>query len=521
MLKKFLLVPFILFSLFGFSNTTEITPRDVTNIMSNIMKNHVSHKKLTPIIIRRTLTNFLDSIDPAKTYLIEEDISQWLNPSPELIDSISFDFQNNKFDVFKEIQKKMIFAIQRRKSMEEKISNSINDEVNITEFKDISWAKDIDELLLRLKKIKAMQVTSIEKLEEQDKDKTVARINKARKNFEENITNTNKRNNNLYYLILKSMSNALDSQTNYFTPEEATQFLIGVQQRLFGIGVQLRDDASGFSITKIIEGGPAFNSKQLKINDRIIAVDGEPVVGMDIIDAVQLIRGKSDTPVILTIMRETEDCKKQDKLDITLMRGEVVLSEKRIDSWYEPFGDGVIGVVSLFAFYQDPNNSSADDMHNIISELKEKHNVKGIILDLRNNMGGLLAQAVDVTGLFINKGIIVSVKDSSGKIKHLRDMDGETIWDGPLIVLISKVSASAAEIVAQTLQDYGRAIIVGDEHSYGKGTFQSFTLNPSQKSKVNPKGEYKVTKGRYYTVSGKSPQLTGVLSRCCCARNNV
>ena len=131
-----------------------------------------------------------------------------------------------------------------------------------------------------------------------------------------------------------------------------------------------------------------------------------------------------------------------------------------------------------------------------------------MILDLRYNSGGILSQAVSVAGLFITKGVVVSIKDETGHIQHLRDLDGTTIWDGPLIVLINRASASASEIVAQTLQDYGRALIVGDDHSFGKGSFQTFTLNTTAKNEtVNPQGEYKVTRGRYYTVSGKTPQL--------------
>ena len=134
------------------------------------------------------------------------------------------------------------------------------------------------------------------------------------------------------------------------------------------------------------------------------------------------------------------------------------------------------------------------------------------MLDLRSNSGGLLSQAVGVAGLFITKGIVVSIKDENGKVQHLRDLDGKTSWDGPLVVLVNRASASASEIVAQTLQDYGRAIVVGDETTYGKGSYQTFTLNGSQEGGVNPEGEYKVTRGRYYTVSGRTPQRAGVAS---------
>jgi carboxyl-terminal processing protease len=233
---------------------------------------------------------------------------------------------------------------------------------------------------------------------------------------------------------------------------------------------------------------------------------------MDITEAVELIRGQQGTAVCLTVLRKTgeETSKQEEKLDIDIIRAEVVLKETRLESSSVPFGEGVIGIFHLFSFYQDNKSSSAGDLSQAIQELKDRSNLKGIILDLRNNAGGLLDQAVSVAGLFMDKGVVVSVKDNTGEIKKLRNIDQRKLWDGPLLVLTNKLSASASEIVAQTLQDYGRALVVGDERTYGKGTFQTFTLESANYGKVNPKGEYKVTRGRYYTVSGKSPQLVGV-----------
>ncbi|KKM14526.1 hypothetical protein LCGC14_1705220, partial [marine sediment metagenome] len=176
---------------------------------------------------------------------------------------------------------------------------------------------------------------------------------------------------------------------------------------------------------------------------------------------------------------------------------------------FEPFGDGVILNLKLFSFYQDSKSSSSQDLKNAIDNYAKKHKIKAIILDLRSNTGGLLPQAVEVASLFISKGIVVSIKDSSDNLQHLRNTDGKTTFDGPLVVLVNKASASASEIVAGTLQDYGRAIVVGEE-TFGKGSFQTFSLDSSKNAKINPSGEVKVTRGRYYTVSGKSPQLVGV-----------
>jgi carboxyl-terminal processing protease len=245
---------------------------------------------------------------------------------------------------------------------------------------------------------------------------------------------------------------------------------------------------------------------KIKINDKIIAVDGEPVVGLDITEAVELIRGEKGTSVLLTFLRDGE------MMELELVRGEVLLEDSRLETEVEAYGDGQIAMLRLFSFYQDPKFSSAQDMQKALDQIKKDNNLKGVIVDLRGNAGGFLTQAVAVTGLFINTGIVVSVKDNSGKLQHLRREEGKASWDGPLVILVNRASASAAEIVAQTLQDYGRAIVVGDDHTFGKGSFQTFTLDPSNTPKVNPQGEFKVTRGRYYTVSGKSPQLQGVHS---------
>ena len=312
--------------------------------------------------------------------------------------------------------------------------------------------------------------------------------------------------------VLKATTASLDAHTNYFTPSEANQFMIQVQQRLFGIGALLRDDLDGLSIMRILDNSPASQSNKLKINDKIIAVNNEPIVGLDISEAVDLIRGEKGTPVNLKFLRETkvDEETRVEMLEIELVRGEVVLEESRLETTFEPYGDGVIAHLRLFSFYQDQKSSSTQDIRKSLEQIRRDQKLKGVILDLRGNGGGLLTQAVSVTGLFINKGIVCSIKDNSGKVQHLRELEGKPVWEGPLCVLTNRASASAAEIVAQALQDYGRAIVVGDARTFGKGSFQVFTLDAINNAKIDPQGEYKVTRGRYYTVSGKSPQLKGV-----------
>lgn len=496
----------------------DLTPQITTTKMNEIMKAHASHKTFNPVLVKRALNNYIEELDPNKLYFIDPEIAKWKDPSEAMIEKVLQDLKQHKFTAFIEIHDLMIEAIKKRADLEKRIDmNSLPHRVHPDEFKDMKWTKNREELLERLTRIKALQVDTVAKLNEDIREKSLLRIAKRQAKYEEDILNSDPKLKLQLILsnVLKATASSLDSHTAYFTPDEASQFIINVQQRLFGIGAQLRDDINGFSVMKIIEGGPAANGKELKLKDRIVAIGGEPVVGMDIVNAVELIRGEENTPVTVTVIREVPDATgkiNEEKLDITILRGEVVLKETRYETSFEPFGDGVIAYLRLYSFYQDPESASASDLAREIKKLKEQHKVKGIVLDLRYNSGGMLSQAVEVTGLFVTKGIIVSIKDDTGQVQHLRELDGKTAWDGPLIVLINRASASASEIVAQTLQDYGRALVVGDDHSYGKGSFQTFTLSSAKNGSVNPQGEYKVTRGRYYTVSGKSPQLHGVIS---------
>ena len=502
-----------------YAKPADITPKETHQKLEEIMKLHASQKMLNETMVKRSLINFIDEMDPTKTYFIESDIKEWLEPSDALVERVIKDYKEDKFTEFERIHSEMIKAIARRHTLEKQINlDDLPKDVKAKEFKDMKWAQNTDDLMTRLARVRSLQIESSAKFNEEVKEKSIQRITKRQQKFEEDITNPDPVLRERFILsdVMKAITSALDTHTTYFTPEEAQQFMISVQQRLFGIGAQLRDDLNGFTITKIIEGGPAFTNKELKVNDRVIAVNGEPVVGMDIVDAVELIRGEEYTPVTLTVIRESEVEGKKEKIeekkDITILRGEVVLKETRFETDIEPYGDGVIGYVRLYSFYQDPESSSSDDIQKAIEKLKSEHNVLGLIFDLRYNTGGLLSQAVGVAGQFITKGVVVSIKDETGEVQHLRDLDGKTVFNGPLFVLINRASASASEIVAQTLQDYGRALVVGDDHSFGKGSFQTFTLNTTKNDHVNPKGEYKVTRGRYYTVSGKTPQLNGVIS---------
>lgn len=491
----------------------DINARVVKSKFDEMLKFHASEHQYNDKLAERTLNNYLELLDPTKTYFLYEDIKQWSEPSAETLEKVRLDIQKMDYSIFSAIYDKMIQAIERRKRLEKKIDFAhLPTRVKSSQFKDMKWATNEEELLKRLTDIKAMQVEISQKLKGELQELSLQRIEKRRAKYEEELMtkDAREREKEILTKVLKALASSLDTHTSYFTPDEAEQFIIDVQQRLFGIGAQLRDDLNGFTIIKIVEGGPAAREGTLKTKDRIVAVNGEPIVGMDIIDAVSLIRGEEGSSVTLTILRPVEGSD-ESTLNVTIKRGAVVVTESRYESAIEPFGKGVIAYLGLHSFYQDEGSSSAKDLANAFHKIAKDHKILGVVLDLRYNSGGFLSQAVAVSGLFIKKGVVVSVKDDTGSIQRLRNIDETSLWDGPLVVLINRSSASASEIVAQSLQDYGRAIIIGDDYSFGKGSFQTFTLNANGSS-VNPQGEYKLTRGRYYTVSGKSPQFVGVSS---------
>lgn len=498
------------------ADSAEVTTTLVTSKMHEIMRAHACYKKMSPLLAKRALANFIAILDPSKTYFLQPEIAKWQNPEDALSQQIASAFESCRFPAFEEIMTVMKKCIDRRNILEERISNdTLPKEVHAKEFKKLEWCSSEEELYQRLLRMHALQVRSMEKVDNEFQKIALHRIHKMRRKNEENLLSNNAKERQARFCtdLLKAFASSLDAHTTYFTPAEAMQFLISVQQRLIGIGVKLHDEIDGFSIQKIVEGSPAEACGQLALKDKIIAIDREPVIGLDGSEVVERIRGPEGSEVILTVLREIvqEDIKYTERREVRVKRSQVIMKEARVESGVEAFGDGVICNLKLHSFYQDADSSSAGDLQKAFSEIAASKNVKGVILDLRFNSGGLLEQAVDVVGLFIKKGVVVSIKNENGEVKHYRDLEAKRIWDGPLIVLVNRLSASAAEIVAQALQDYGRAIVVGDDHTFGKGSLQIFTLT-TQGTDVDPQGEYKVTQGCYYTVSGKTPQLVGVRS---------
>ncbi len=324
------------------------------------------------------------------------------------------------------------------------------------------------------------------------------------------------------------LAHAYDPHSDYFGPPKAADFSIDMNLALFGIGAQLTEDYGFCTIRELLPGGPAMKSKQLKPDDRIVAVaqgDKPPVdvVNMELNKVVQQIRGTKGTEVRLTIS-PAED--RSARRVVTLVRDEIKLEDKEAKAQLIEYPDGQrIGIIDLPSFYAPVSDGSGArptpkytsvDVTKLLERLK-KEKVQGIILDLRRNPGGSLEEAVRFTGLFIKDGPVVQARDSASHITIDSDPDPNIVYAGPLVVMLNRFSASASEIAAAALQDYGRAVIVGDVSTHGKGTVQQLQqlrpfVWPANSNATNDPGMLKITKGKFYRVSGASTQLKGVAS---------
>ena len=318
----------------------------------------------------------------------------------------------------------------------------------------------------------------------------------------------------LYSNYLDAFATALDPHSNYLSQEVLEDFQISMGLSLEGIGVAL-SAKDGYSVVeKVIPGGAAAGLKVLEPQDKIIAVaqDGEEsvdIIDMDLRDVVRLIRGKRGTTVHLTILRQGD---KVERFQVSIVRDKINLDEQAAKIRFEEIEvDGEsrkIAVLELPSFYggNDPGGrQSSADVATLLDQA-QKEDAVGLVLDLSRNGGGLLDTSVDIAGLFIEEGGIVAVRDTFSQVQVLRDPNSRIAWDGPLVVLISRASASASEIVAGALKDYRRAVIVGDDHSFGKGTVQSMVPLPEGL------GALKVTTALFFRPGGQSTQHSGVAS---------
>lgn len=334
----------------------------------------------------------------------------------------------------------------------------------------------------------------------------------------------------IFEVYLNALAHAYDPHTDFMGAAQMEDFAIQMNLKVCGVGATLESDDGFCRISALVSGGPAARSGGLQAGDRIVAVQqgkGEPVdiVDMPLHKAIDLIRGPKGSRVKLTVIpaNATSDSVRK---TVVLVRDEIKLEEQEAKAYIADMpweGRQVrIGVIDLPVFYADmdddrrgaPRKSATEDVARLLVKLNEQR-IEGLVLDLRNNGGGSLDEAIGITGLFIPSGPVVQTKDADGRIQVDSDEDGQVLYSGPLVVLTDRTSASASEIVAGALQDHGRAVVVGDPSTFGKGTVQSIIpLGEIMKrtglvTKSNP-GSLKMTVAKFYRPSGASTQLRGV-----------
>lgn len=501
--------------------------QDIPKVMQQLFKQHVDKKGMTAATLHNSLRIFIDQFDSRRTYLLESEVKPYLEIDDETMSHILRDYQQNDLSTFRQLSLQMRHAIERaRKFRKEIIQNPDIIPSSHEVIDNKSFAKTSPALKDRIANDIALYISLYEKRlgkEHMDKiKKTIILAYDKRMQIQENMylgadesgqPLTEPENENLFVMhVLKALAGSLDSHTKVLDSSEAHEMRLRLEKRYSGVGVQLANRDGEVIISRVLEKSPAAESGKIKVGDVLLSVDGQPVENETIENVLNWLRGEKGT-ITLEIKRNYPDNGGEPFTIFTvkLDRRFIPINEGRVEVSSEPFEDGIIGKIALHAFYQGSGNvNSESDMRAAIKQLEKQGKLKGLVIDLRDNTGGFLMQSVKVAGLFITNGVVVISKYADGTERVYRDLDSREIYhDRPLVILTSKETASAAEIMAEALQDYGVALIVGDEQTYGKGTIQSQTVTGDSQGKT-PGSFFKVTVGKYYTVSGKTPQLHGV-----------
>lgn len=514
---------FIISSVFG-TQADLLKTSDINKIMQQIFSQHVDQKEISISIIQNSIKNYLDQFDPERFYLLESEASTYLRLPQDRLLTIEREYEKGHYPVYEDLNQLFQKAISRSRSYRAVLE--LENEALFKEAKQLkaritpsqTFADSEKELKQRLRNsMVSFLRDEIHRYGAENIEKNLAEVlavyEKAQRSFEDGY---NYRSNsgemlsdaqreNLFSLhVLKALAKSLDAHTTIYNPEEAYDMKVRLEKGFEGIGVVFQKDGDGIIISNIVKNGPAAKSGQILVKDEVIEVNGIPIKDMPFDKLIEQVRTHDSITLVLSRKVKNADTS---QVTVTLKREPIMMDEGRVEVSHENFGNGIIGKITLHSFYQnDQGITSEKDVRDAIEQLDREGNLRGLVLDLRENSGGFLSQAVKVAGLFITNGVVVISKYANGEEKLYRDMDGSTAYNGPLLVLTSRATASAAEIVAQALQDYGVALVVGDDQTYGKGTIQSQTVT----DKESAASYFKVTVGKYYTPSGKTPQLHGV-----------
>lgn len=518
---------------FGFRDPDPLdakaTDAATTVITSKILENsQFAHQQLDDELAKKFLDRYLETLDGAHLVFLQSDIEEFTKQQPNLAEATRKHGDNSLAHfVFKRYLERLD---QRVAFVKEQLAQTkfdfTSDETFAFDRKDLPRPKDLaaaKALWLQQLRYEYLQ----EKLAGKEEPEIVKLLTRRSTRLVETMRKFDEKEVLEFYL--ESLAQVYDPHSDYMGPKQLKDFEINMNLSLIGIGATLRSDDGYCKIMELVPGGPAARSGLMKPGDRIVGVaqkkgdEFTDIIDLPLNQAVDLIRGKKGTPVLLNIIPADASDDSARKV-LTIIREEIKLEDQQAKAQVidVPSGEGKqrVGVIDLPGFYAGEGDgkgaptSATADVKKLITKLKEE-NVTGIILDLRRNGGGSLQESIDLTGLFIPSGPVVQTRSLEGRVEIGRDRDGKVFYDGPLVVLISRFSASASEIVAGALQDYGRALIVGDTATFGKGTVQTIVplSRVMQSEGIVPgsdPGALKVTISKFYRPSGKSTQLEGV-----------
>ena len=501
--------------------------RYATNLATRFLTNwHYKDTRLDDEFSSVILDEYIDLLDPNRNYFLASDIAGFERYRTSLDDALRHSDLLPSYEIFnvyiQRVRERVAFS---RESLQRPMDFTI-DEYYEFDREDAPWPQstaELDELWRKRVKNDYLRL----KLTDKEDAAIVETLQERYGNLDRRINELNAED--VFQFFMNAFAQSIEPHTSYLSPRSSANFEISMKLSLEGIGALLGRETEYTTIASVVPGGPAALDGRLKAGDRITAVgqgqDGKmvDVIGWRIDDVVDLIRGPKDTLVRLEVLPVDASVSGPTTV-IDIVRNEVKLEEQAAkSSVIEVPADGSdkvvkIGVIDLPVFYMDFSGraenrpdyrSSTRDVRRLISEMQEQ-GIVGLVVDLRNNGGGSLLEATTLTGLFIDKGPVVQVRNSNGRISMEEDVEAGMAWEGPLAVLVNRYSASASEIFAAAIQDYGRGLVIG-EPTFGKGTVQSLLDLDDYAPADSPKmGQLKITMAQFFRVSGGSTQNRGV-----------
>jgi carboxyl-terminal processing protease len=487
------------------------TINDIPEGVKELFSYHYDRNDFDAEMAKRSLDLFVESFDVDHSYFLWSEVKPMLSPSGKWIDFTKKSFTNRSFEAFIEIQKYFEQAIERRIAFENEMIRDLLEKP----FKEVQkiaaygfepYPANFAQLKTKIKAEAALFATR-ETLNgrydyENVKKKIYTYFQKKQREKELEYMQRGPSMEEHYFSIhvLKAIAASMDAHTRFFSPDEKREMKQALSKDYSGIGVVLRDSMDGLIIQRVVENSPAANAG-VRAKDIILKIDGQDITNLYFREAIELLSGRNFTKVRLEIQRGEQI------FEVSLTRAPILSPESQARTTLFPFGTGTIAAIRLDGFFDnDQGNSAAQQLESAIASIQSKEELKAVVLDLRRNTGGFLTQAAKVCSIFTGGGPIVLARYGNGQISVVKEKITKPLYNGPLIILISRLSASASEIVAQTLKEYGVAIIVGDTNSYGKGSMQYQTITSDEPFC------YAVTIAKYYTISGASVQLKGVAS---------